>query len=148
MTRINDIRPQYQPPPKADKPGRGLKRTRLKPVADDTAKDKRRYDKMLELYFADNPNCAGCDCEPERLAFHHICRGGNRKRSRTNPNTGMGGCDECHELWDAMPKEEQVAVKCVSILRAVNRYLAPAGHPNPPQAVELKQVIEHMKAYL
>lgn len=132
--------PEQKPEPKATR--KPLERKKgMRRVSPDPAKQKRRrtYDKMESIYFETNPDCDG-GCGNDANQFHHICRGGNRARSLVNPNTGLGGCAECHAEWDHMTKAGQVAVKVRAIIRAVNRYLAPKDHPNPPQVVTVEEV--------
>lgn len=131
-------------PPSASKPKPTSRRKPLKRETSDRAAKNRIKDKVKAAYFADNPECDG-DCGEDSYEFHHICRGANRARSLMNPNTALGGCPDCHKVWDGMSIAEQVAIKWLAIVRAVNRYLAPKGHPNPPHAVSVADVVECLR---
>ena len=108
-----------------------------------TAAANRRYAKMRELYFADNPTCEYCG----RAAveeFDHVMRGPNRGKSLTNPLTGLATCSACHrERGDDKPIAK-FAAKVRAMLRRANEYAWYEGRANPPERFSVAELIEEL----
>lgn len=138
MSRIPS-RKEVKIPPKPEKK-KGLKRTRLKPRSAKREKDSKDYTAVIEIYKANNPECA--ECGTLASDFHHICRGPDRAATLTNTDLGMHGCRTCHQGWDDKGKysvERQFAIKFVAALRqyrAITR-----------KGVDLDAVMEYMREH-
>lgn len=109
-----------------------------------TAAANRRYAKMRELYFSDNPTCEYCG-RAAATEFDHVARGVNRQKSLTNPNTGLGTCSECHRKYVDLPPLEKFAFKVRAGLRKLNEYFWYEGRPNPPERFSVADLIEELR---
>lgn len=120
-----------------------MKRTPLKRVSKQRAADNRRYAKFRELYFADNATCEYCGQAPT-VEFDHICRGVNRDKSLTNPNTGLGTCSECHRKFGDLPPLAKYAFKVRASLRKLNEYFGVRGDMHPPERFTVADLWEEL----
>lgn len=138
MSRIPS-RKEVKIPPKPEKK-KGLKRTRLKPRSAKREKDSKDYTAVIEIYKANNPECAECGLLASD--FHHICRGPDRNATLTNTDLGMHGCRTCHKGWDdksEYPVERQFAIKFIAALRqyrAITR-----------KNIDIEEVMEYMSLH-
>lgn len=109
----------------AKKSATGMKRTSIRPVSKERAKENRQNDQIHSAFMQYNPACALCG----RPSFdrHHICRGnGPRAASLYDTDTQLATCSWCHSadfgdgaVW---PIARQVALKIITIVRKVNHY--------------------------
>lgn len=107
--------PENETPKKKPKP-----RAAIKPISD---KQRKLYQATKKARLGPIKNKQVCDfCLMHNAEdTHEITAGAHRQDAMKDVRALMWVCRECHDIVQAMPYEEQIAVVVKSVVAAVNR---------------------------